>query len=152
IHGAVRRELVRRRRRRAWAETDRGERRDRQHGGCRAEHGFAEDGHRSRLRLAACRATYGCAAPPATGPPRRWADALRDAARSAKTVLKTGLKTGRRHGGDQRDTRTTGRNIMAGTVEKKLAELEIVLPTPASPIANYIPYVRAGSLLFVSGQ
>jgi enamine deaminase RidA (YjgF/YER057c/UK114 family) len=41
---------------------------------------------------------------------------------------------------------------MAGTVDRKLAELGIVLPTPASPVANYIPYVRAGSLLFVSGQ
>ena len=41
---------------------------------------------------------------------------------------------------------------MAGTVEKKLAELGIALPTPASPVANYIPYVRVGALLFVSGQ
>src|ERR1700732_3507199 len=41
---------------------------------------------------------------------------------------------------------------MAGTVEKKLAELGIALPTPASPVANYIPFVRAGALLFVSGQ
>ena len=41
---------------------------------------------------------------------------------------------------------------MAGTVEKKLAELGITLPTPASPVANYIPFVRVGALLFVSGQ
>src|SRR5712692_1943058 len=41
---------------------------------------------------------------------------------------------------------------MAGMVEKKLAELGIVLPTPASPIANYIPFVRVGALLFISGQ
>ncbi|MGZ3352556.1 MAG: RidA family protein [Xanthobacteraceae bacterium] len=41
---------------------------------------------------------------------------------------------------------------MAGTVEKKLAELGIVLPTPATPVANYIPFVRVGTLLFVSGQ
>ncbi len=41
---------------------------------------------------------------------------------------------------------------MAGAVEKKLAELGINLPTPASPVANYIPFVRVGSLLFVSGQ
>ena len=41
---------------------------------------------------------------------------------------------------------------MAGTVEKKLSELGIVLPTPASPIANYIPFTRVGTLLFVSGQ
>jgi len=43
-------------------------------------------------------------------------------------------------------------DVMAGTVDKKLAELGIALPTPASPVANYIPFVRVGSLLFVSGQ
>jgi enamine deaminase RidA (YjgF/YER057c/UK114 family) len=37
-------------------------------------------------------------------------------------------------------------------VEAKLAELGIVLPTPATPIANYIPFVRTGSMLVVSGQ
>jgi enamine deaminase RidA (YjgF/YER057c/UK114 family) len=42
--------------------------------------------------------------------------------------------------------------VMAGTVDKKLSELGIVLPTPATPVANYIPFVRVGSLLFVSGQ
>ena len=41
---------------------------------------------------------------------------------------------------------------MTGTVERKLTELGLSLPTPASPVANYIPFVRAGSLLFVSGQ
>jgi enamine deaminase RidA (YjgF/YER057c/UK114 family) len=43
-------------------------------------------------------------------------------------------------------------SLMAGTVEEKLSELQIVLPTPASPVANYIPYTRAGTLLFISGQ
>jgi enamine deaminase RidA (YjgF/YER057c/UK114 family) len=41
---------------------------------------------------------------------------------------------------------------MAGTVEKKLAEMGIALPTPTAPVANYIPFVRSGALLFVSGQ
>jgi enamine deaminase RidA (YjgF/YER057c/UK114 family) len=41
---------------------------------------------------------------------------------------------------------------MAGTVEKKLSGLGITLPTPASPIANYVPFVRSGNLLIVSGQ
>jgi enamine deaminase RidA (YjgF/YER057c/UK114 family) len=41
---------------------------------------------------------------------------------------------------------------MAGTIEKRLAELGISLPTPASPIANYVPYVRSGNLLVLSGQ
>lgn len=37
-------------------------------------------------------------------------------------------------------------------IEQRLAELKIELPNPASPIANYIPAVRSGNLLFVSGQ
>jgi enamine deaminase RidA (YjgF/YER057c/UK114 family) len=41
---------------------------------------------------------------------------------------------------------------MAGSIEKKLAELGITLPTPTAPVANYIPFVRTGALLFVSGQ
>ena len=41
---------------------------------------------------------------------------------------------------------------MAGTVEKKLADLGIVLHEPAAPIANYVGFVRTGNLLIVSGQ
>lgn len=41
---------------------------------------------------------------------------------------------------------------MAGTVEKKIESLGITLPTPANPIANYVPFVRSGNLLIVSGQ
>ncbi len=41
---------------------------------------------------------------------------------------------------------------MAGSVEKKLAELGVSLPTPASPVANYVPFVRSGNTLVVSGQ
>jgi enamine deaminase RidA (YjgF/YER057c/UK114 family) len=41
---------------------------------------------------------------------------------------------------------------MAGTVEQKLAAEGIVLAEPRSPIANYVPFVRSGNLLFVSGQ
>jgi enamine deaminase RidA (YjgF/YER057c/UK114 family) len=41
---------------------------------------------------------------------------------------------------------------MAGIVEKRLASLGLSLPTPASPIANYVPSVRSGSLLIISGQ
>jgi enamine deaminase RidA (YjgF/YER057c/UK114 family) len=39
-----------------------------------------------------------------------------------------------------------------GAVDKKLADLGIVLPTPATPIANYFPFTRSGDLLVVSGQ
>ncbi len=41
---------------------------------------------------------------------------------------------------------------MAGTVEKKLQEIGITLASPPSPVANYVPFVRTGNLLMVSGQ
>jgi enamine deaminase RidA (YjgF/YER057c/UK114 family) len=41
---------------------------------------------------------------------------------------------------------------MAGMIERRLAELGITLPKPAAPIANYVSYVQAGTLLVVSGQ
>ncbi len=41
---------------------------------------------------------------------------------------------------------------MAGTIEQKLASLGITLNEPASPVANYVGFVRTGNLLIVSGQ
>ena len=41
---------------------------------------------------------------------------------------------------------------MAGIVEGKLKALGITLAEPAKPIANYVPYVRCGNMLTVSGQ
>jgi enamine deaminase RidA (YjgF/YER057c/UK114 family) len=41
---------------------------------------------------------------------------------------------------------------MAGTVEKRLTDLGIVLPTPTPPIANYVAFVRTGNFMVVSGQ
>ncbi|MBB4196268.1 hypothetical protein CCR94_05445 [Rhodoblastus sphagnicola] len=41
---------------------------------------------------------------------------------------------------------------IASEVERRLANLGFVLPTPAAPVANYVPSVRSGALLFVSGQ
>lgn len=38
------------------------------------------------------------------------------------------------------------------TAEQRLADLGIVLPEPVAPVANYVPWVISGSLLFVSGQ
>lgn len=38
------------------------------------------------------------------------------------------------------------------SAEEKLADLGIVLPTPASPVANYLPYVISDNLVFISGQ
>jgi enamine deaminase RidA (YjgF/YER057c/UK114 family) len=37
-------------------------------------------------------------------------------------------------------------------VEKKLAEMGLSLPPSPSPVANYVPAVRSGNLLFVSGH
>ena len=37
-------------------------------------------------------------------------------------------------------------------IEEKLKSLGIVLPTPAAPVANYVPFVVAGSFLIISGQ
>jgi enamine deaminase RidA (YjgF/YER057c/UK114 family) len=41
---------------------------------------------------------------------------------------------------------------MAGAIEQKLAALDVVLHTPATPLANYVGFVRTGNLLIVSGQ
>ncbi len=41
---------------------------------------------------------------------------------------------------------------MAGNIAAKLAELGIVLPTPAAPVANYVPFVQTGNLVVISGQ
>ncbi len=39
-----------------------------------------------------------------------------------------------------------------GLIEKRLHELGIVLPSPAAPVANYVPFARSGSQVTVSGQ
>lgn len=41
---------------------------------------------------------------------------------------------------------------MAQTIERRLLELGVELPTPAAPAANYIAFVQTGSLLVTSGQ
>ncbi len=38
------------------------------------------------------------------------------------------------------------------TVESRLADLGIVLPQPVAPVANYVPFVRSGALVHISGQ
>ena len=37
-------------------------------------------------------------------------------------------------------------------VEQRLKDLGITLPVPAAAVANYVPYVITGNLVFVSGQ
>jgi enamine deaminase RidA (YjgF/YER057c/UK114 family) len=41
---------------------------------------------------------------------------------------------------------------MTGTIDKRLAQLGITLPSPPAPVASYVPFVRAGDLVFISGQ
>lgn len=41
---------------------------------------------------------------------------------------------------------------MADEIERTLAGKGITLPTPASPAGSYVPVVRTGNLLFISGQ
>ena len=38
------------------------------------------------------------------------------------------------------------------TVEDRLSALGIALPRPVAPVANYVPFVRTGALVHISGQ
>jgi len=37
-------------------------------------------------------------------------------------------------------------------IEDRLAALGITLPVPVAPVANYVPFVRVGNLVHISGQ
>jgi enamine deaminase RidA (YjgF/YER057c/UK114 family) len=39
-----------------------------------------------------------------------------------------------------------------GRVEARLEELKLELPQPSAPGANYVPFVRSGNLVFLTGQ
>ncbi len=41
---------------------------------------------------------------------------------------------------------------MAGKIERRLAELGVTLPAAAAPVANYVPWVVTGNLVFIAGQ
>jgi enamine deaminase RidA (YjgF/YER057c/UK114 family) len=43
-------------------------------------------------------------------------------------------------------------NPTSDSPEARLAALGLALPPAAAPVANYVPYMRTGNLLFVSGQ
>jgi enamine deaminase RidA (YjgF/YER057c/UK114 family) len=38
------------------------------------------------------------------------------------------------------------------TVAERLAALGITLPVPVAPVANYVPFMRSGNLVHISGQ
>jgi len=37
-------------------------------------------------------------------------------------------------------------------IEARLAELDIILADAPAPVANYVPFVKTGTLIFISGQ
>lgn len=41
---------------------------------------------------------------------------------------------------------------MTGKIETRLKQLGLTLPVAATPVANYIPFVKTGNLVFVAGQ
>ncbi len=41
---------------------------------------------------------------------------------------------------------------MAGRIDARLKELGITLPKAVAPLANYVPWVRTGNLVFTAGQ
>lgn len=41
---------------------------------------------------------------------------------------------------------------MRDRIEARLEKLEIELPAPSRPGANYVPYMVTGNLVFLSGQ
>src|ERR1700712_3173117 len=47
--------------------------------------------------------------------------------------------------------RMPGSTIMS-TVKERLERLGLTLPKAAAPVANYVPFVRTGNLVVISGQ
>jgi enamine deaminase RidA (YjgF/YER057c/UK114 family) len=41
---------------------------------------------------------------------------------------------------------------IAMTIDARLSELGITLPQPAAAVANYVPFMKAGNLVHISGQ
>jgi enamine deaminase RidA (YjgF/YER057c/UK114 family) len=46
----------------------------------------------------------------------------------------------------------SGADARSRRVEARLRELKVELPEPSSPGANYVPFVRSGDLVFLTGQ
>jgi enamine deaminase RidA (YjgF/YER057c/UK114 family) len=47
---------------------------------------------------------------------------------------------------------TNGSVSNPGQVDKRLVELNIILPNASSPVANYVPFVQTGKIIEISGQ
>jgi enamine deaminase RidA (YjgF/YER057c/UK114 family) len=41
---------------------------------------------------------------------------------------------------------------MTGKIAKRLADLNIELPAPRAPVANYVPAVKTGNHIYIAGQ
>ncbi|HEY3638592.1 MAG TPA: RidA family protein [Rhizomicrobium sp.] len=41
---------------------------------------------------------------------------------------------------------------MSGRIDARLKELELTLPSAPAPVASYVPFVKSGNLVFISGQ
>lgn len=41
---------------------------------------------------------------------------------------------------------------MGDTIQKRLSDLGVTIPTPAAPAANYVPFAQSGKLLLTAGQ
>jgi enamine deaminase RidA (YjgF/YER057c/UK114 family) len=42
--------------------------------------------------------------------------------------------------------------MSASAIQERLQSLGVTLPTPAAPVANYVPFVMSGKTLYISGQ
>lgn len=42
--------------------------------------------------------------------------------------------------------------MSASAIQQRLQSLGVTLPTPAAPVANYVPFVLSGKTLYISGQ
>jgi enamine deaminase RidA (YjgF/YER057c/UK114 family) len=48
--------------------------------------------------------------------------------------------------------RSGARPADMSSIEDRLAQLGVVIPQPVAPVANYVPFVRVGDLVHISGQ
>ena len=49
-------------------------------------------------------------------------------------------------------TKITSKKATSNLIEQKIESLGMTLPTPPTPAGSYVPVVRTGNLLFISGQ